>query len=137
MAYIPPGVRCQGHTEIWQTDASSLVAVFIDCCHQVSIGFANLGRQSGRYALIHSCAKVQPGNVPQIRREVHLWQRLERGGCLLWEHCRAIIKTWMEGGRRSLARSDPTVQMHQGGAQQGPVVNRVGPVLPARVVCST
>jgi len=43
----------------------------------------------------------------------------------------------MEAWRRGLSRSHPAIEIYQGGAQQGPVVDRVGPVLTARVVCGT
>ncbi len=72
-----------------------------------------------------------------MRREVHLWQRLERGGRVRWGYRRAIIEARMAAGRRGLSRSDPAVELHQGSAQQGPVVDRVGSVLTARVVCGT
>jgi hypothetical protein len=37
---------------------------------------------------------------------------------------------------RMTPSGEPAVQIDQGGAQQGPVVDRVGPVLTTRVVCS-
>src|SRR5215510_3826111 len=69
--------------------------------------------------------------------ELYPWQRLERGGRVLWGHRRAIIEARVAAWRRGLSRRHPAVELHQGRTQQGPVIDRVGLVLPARVVCGT
>ncbi len=43
----------------------------------------------------------------------------------------------MEVWRRGLSLSHPAVEVHQGGTQQRPVVDRVRPLLTTRVVCGT
>src|SRR6266478_778637 len=117
MAHVPTGVRRQGHTDIRQTDASTLVAICIDCCNQVGIGLAHLGGQDGCNLSIYPRPKIEPGNGPQMRREVHLWQRLERGGRVRWEYCRALIEARMEAWRRGFPLRHPAVEIYQGGAQ--------------------
>src|SRR6266540_6588171 len=54
-----------------------------------------------------------------------------------WGNRRAVIEAWMEAWRRGFPLRHPAVEIYQGGAQQGPVVDRIGPVLTARVVCGT
>src|SRR5881396_3892944 len=122
MAHVPTSVRRQGHTDIRQTDAGQLVAVRIDCGHQVGIGLTNLGRKERSNPLIHPWPKVEPGDGPQMRRELYSCQRLEGGGRVCWGHHRALIEARMEAWRRGLSLSHPTVEIHQGRAQQGSVV---------------
>jgi hypothetical protein len=54
MTHVPTGIRCQGHSDIRQTNASQLVAVIINGGNQVGIEFANLGGQERRLPFLHS-----------------------------------------------------------------------------------
>ena len=64
-----------------------------------------------------------------MRREVHPWYGLERRGRVRRRDRRAIIEARMQAGRRGRTGGDPAVQIDQGSAQQGAVVDRVGLVL--------
>jgi hypothetical protein len=72
-----------------------------------------------------------------MRRELYSWHGLERTGRLRWGYRCAIVKARMETWRWGFSHAHPTVEIHQDGAQQRPVVDRVGPLLTARVTCRT
>ena len=50
---------------------------------------------------MHPWPKVEPGDGPQMRRELHSWQGLERGGRMRWEirpcHHRGADAGWAAG----------------------------------------
>src|SRR5437667_146814 len=94
----------RGSPEAWRSAR-------IDGGHQVGIGLTNLGGKERSNPIIHPWPKVEPGDGPQMRREVPLGHGLERGGRVRGGHRRASIEARMAAWRRGLACCHPAVEI--------------------------
>jgi hypothetical protein len=69
MAEIPSREGRQRHSQIWQADATQLVAIPVDRRDEVRVGLPDQGRQCSRDPAFAIRAKVEPPHLGQIGRE--------------------------------------------------------------------
>src|SRR5262245_39657235 len=123
MAQIPARVGRQGYGLVGHANAADFVAVLVHRRYQARVGRTHYRWHLRRNALLRS--EVEAREAPQ-----GLWKSDPREspkgiGETLCRHRSAGVETRIAAGWGRLPAGDPAVEVHQGSAQQRPIV---GPV---------